>query len=593
MSDATVKLGWDNSAAKAGANEALMIAQNLKVRTDRVMSKFGVPAGGMQKGGMGQLAMQIQDVAVQAQMGTSMLQIMTQQGSQMLSVFGPAGAVVGGVGAVLGAVVTTVMRVNEQFAAARDSVNSLSLAMKSAGTNAAAIEALLGQLGEARAQIESLNKGPGDPISAGTEILWREIGRMTGLVDGWEERSDQIGAMVASANAVQRQGEAQLLQAREKELSMVAQIMDLRARGDEKTAAEMEERYKLEQAIDAIRAKGFYGPTTEKMIQLEKDRFAILKQSEQARDRREARAGFNEAQRAVEEFGMTDEEKLNRLLQERDRLQKAVKDARGDEVAQIEAGTALAQTELAILQSKKTIADETAAAMERQARAADEAFNAEAARQAVAAKSQAQADKSWAVNRAEADKQLEILRARASGDEKQAQELQREMELRQRARQIAEEQNISFKAALEQARERLALEEQIAKRQQGAGAGQESNSRYDETGRRLSDGRRKIVGLNSEVYERAMERWRMSGLDGYQAQLQSGQRLSETFTFPGLDANKRMQERGADGKRLIPVGRLFEAEQRRAREESQGGGMEEVKGLLQGVKAELERINAE
>lgn len=52
------------------------------------------------KGSMSQLGMQIQDVAVQAGMGTNALIILGQQGPQIASIFGPGGAVVGALIAV-------------------------------------------------------------------------------------------------------------------------------------------------------------------------------------------------------------------------------------------------------------------------------------------------------------------------------------------------------------------------------------------------------------------------------------------------------------------------------------------------------------
>ena len=51
-----------------------------------------------------QLGFQIQDVAVQLQMGTNAMTILSQQGSQVASVFGPGGAVIGAFIAVVGAI---------------------------------------------------------------------------------------------------------------------------------------------------------------------------------------------------------------------------------------------------------------------------------------------------------------------------------------------------------------------------------------------------------------------------------------------------------------------------------------------------------
>ena len=57
----------------------------------------------MMRGGFGQLGHQVQDVAVQLQMGQSPLMVLTQQGAQVASLFGPTGAILGAVGAVAGA----------------------------------------------------------------------------------------------------------------------------------------------------------------------------------------------------------------------------------------------------------------------------------------------------------------------------------------------------------------------------------------------------------------------------------------------------------------------------------------------------------
>lgn len=52
---------------------------------------------GMMKGGATQLSYQLQDVAVQAQMGTDSFRILAMQGPQIASIFGPGGAIFGAV----------------------------------------------------------------------------------------------------------------------------------------------------------------------------------------------------------------------------------------------------------------------------------------------------------------------------------------------------------------------------------------------------------------------------------------------------------------------------------------------------------------
>jgi hypothetical protein len=61
------------------------------------------------RGGFGQVGYQIQDMAVQAQMGTNSMIILGQQGSQVASLFGPGGAIIGAVLAVAAALSTVLI----------------------------------------------------------------------------------------------------------------------------------------------------------------------------------------------------------------------------------------------------------------------------------------------------------------------------------------------------------------------------------------------------------------------------------------------------------------------------------------------------
>ena len=63
----------------------------------------------MMRGAFGNLGHQVQDVAVQLQMGTSAARVFTQQGSQIAGAFGPTGAIVGGILAVGGALAASLI----------------------------------------------------------------------------------------------------------------------------------------------------------------------------------------------------------------------------------------------------------------------------------------------------------------------------------------------------------------------------------------------------------------------------------------------------------------------------------------------------
>ena len=80
------------------------------------------------RGSMQQVSWQLQDVAVQAQMGTSYFTILGQQGPQLASIFGPGGAVVGAIvafGAMIGGVLFS------SLTGTKDAVKDLDDAMDS------------------------------------------------------------------------------------------------------------------------------------------------------------------------------------------------------------------------------------------------------------------------------------------------------------------------------------------------------------------------------------------------------------------------------------------------------------------------------
>ncbi len=86
------------------ATSAMQQSQQMQQRQGTLANAFarGIQ---VQKGALSQLSYQLQDVAVQSQMGTNNLIILGQQGPQILSLFGPLGAVAG-VAVAVGAAVS-------------------------------------------------------------------------------------------------------------------------------------------------------------------------------------------------------------------------------------------------------------------------------------------------------------------------------------------------------------------------------------------------------------------------------------------------------------------------------------------------------
>ena len=89
----------DTSGLKKAENEVKNSTAKIRdefEKTDNQVKKTGKQMTALSTTS-GQLAVQIQDVAVQAQMGTNELIILAQQGPQIASIFGPTGAIFGGV----------------------------------------------------------------------------------------------------------------------------------------------------------------------------------------------------------------------------------------------------------------------------------------------------------------------------------------------------------------------------------------------------------------------------------------------------------------------------------------------------------------
>lgn len=101
--------------AADGVDEVTRAANAVANQMNKTAASTTKAAGAMKqqfrfmRGGMGQLGYQIQDVAVQLQMGQNAMIVFGQQGSQIASLFGPQGALIGAILAVGAAVGTSLL----------------------------------------------------------------------------------------------------------------------------------------------------------------------------------------------------------------------------------------------------------------------------------------------------------------------------------------------------------------------------------------------------------------------------------------------------------------------------------------------------
>jgi hypothetical protein len=210
---------------------------------------------------MGQMAMQVQDVVVQLQMGTKWTTVMAQQGSQMLSAFGAGGAIAGGALAIGLAFYQMGERALEAFQKAKQSsqdfANTLARTLATSspdelGTNwlefDKTIKESTRQLGKEKTVMEDL---------ADTFAYLNTMGRVS-----QQDLEDQRAQTQLDALQGMYAMEQRLVQLSGQQ----ATIAELRAAGRKDEADEMERQLKLAQEIAKVQSYGMSAGTTEKVI---------------------------------------------------------------------------------------------------------------------------------------------------------------------------------------------------------------------------------------------------------------------------------------------------------------------------------------
>jgi hypothetical protein len=117
-----MKLEQDGAtASQIAAARAAMTNRNELMKTGKQSGAFNGQMR-LMRGGLGQVGHQVQDVAVQLQMGQNAMLVFGQQGSQVASLFGQRGAMIGALIAVGAAFATYLMPNMKQ---ASDAMNDL------------------------------------------------------------------------------------------------------------------------------------------------------------------------------------------------------------------------------------------------------------------------------------------------------------------------------------------------------------------------------------------------------------------------------------------------------------------------------------
>lgn len=253
MADATVTLGLNASEFKSGLQRASAEVDNFSRRTSK--------AGGGRGAG---ISMQLQDIAVQAQMGTSALTIFSQQAPQLLSVFGNFGALAGGFAAVGGAAYTFGEKSSEAFRTVLNDAAKLNSEIARLAGSGASLESSL----EAFTKIKDAQKGiraesQSRQDGGGFGQMSQELLSLLGLAESNYDQTKESELATVALKKQQSRLQNEIVKASGNEV-MLAQ---LKADGDDKAVAALDRKLKLETQIQKIKSFGLESGPESKLIE--------------------------------------------------------------------------------------------------------------------------------------------------------------------------------------------------------------------------------------------------------------------------------------------------------------------------------------
>jgi hypothetical protein len=435
MADATVTLGLNASEFKSGLQRA-------SAEVDNFSRKAAKTGGGRGAG----ISMQLQDIAVQAQMGTSALTIFSQQAPQILSVFGNFGALAGGFAAVGGAAYTFGQQSSEAFRTVLKDAAALNSEIGRLAGSGATLESSL----DAFTRIKDAQKAMSGESQArqdggGFGQMSQELLAVFGLAESNYDQSKEAEIATVALKKQQVRLQNEIVKASGDEV-MLAQ---LKAAGDDKAVDALDRKLKLEAQIRKIKSYGLETGAESKLIE---NATAISElQGKQKTKTFDIAKNLQEQANAANSILAPYKEFLN-FLDEAKRKQDAI-------------------------DSKK-----------------------DADRQATQSKIEGQKEAAQALQ-----DEIDLLTVRASGDEKAIRDAEAALAIKQRTRQIQRDMNVDAKTARGIA-EQIASLEQKGKR--GSGADTDGDGFISKREQRKSDleqkrGQRKADSIKGFSRDRA------------------------------------------------------------------------------------------
>jgi hypothetical protein len=253
MADATVTLGLNASEFKSGLQRASAEVDNF--------SKKAAKTGGGRGAG---ISMQLQDIAVQAQMGTSALTIFSQQAPQILSVFGNFGALAGGFAAVGGAAYTFGQQSSEAFRTVLKDAAALNSEIGRLAGSGATLESSLDAFTRIKdAQKAMSGESQSRQDGGGFGQMSQELLAVFGLAESNYDQSKEAEIATVALKKQQIRLQNEIVKASGNEV-MLAQ---LKAAGDDKAVDALDRKLKLEAQIRKIKSYGLETGAESKLIE--------------------------------------------------------------------------------------------------------------------------------------------------------------------------------------------------------------------------------------------------------------------------------------------------------------------------------------
>lgn len=531
------KLQLDVAGYQAALAQSERSLASFKQRSIREVDQIGAAhskmakavGGGSMNRGLGNAAMQAQDIAVQLQMGTSAAIVLGQQGSQLLSAFGTGGAIAGGAIAIGAAFFTMGQNARKAFEGAYAEAAKLDaeLALISTGT--------LPEMAGGITKIDEAIKGWTDELTTlnSTFGISANIADIFGGPDV-EQRIGRAAEMLNKLGSDRVAMQNNMLALSQRELA----IELARESGEEDKAIQLERELKLQREAKRIDAlplpRNVRNQLKEDAVNKE---WAQAQQDQNKRDEAAAKKAethlskiesaqqrLNEAKQKAADQQLTLDEKIEAVRQRLAKPDAPTLDRESDLQAQTK--KVELQIELnGLLEDQKRALKDAADTEKRRYEAAIKAHEEQKRRQADLLKS-----------RTDTMMNMEVLRMRARGEtgNKAADKVERNARIQSYEAEFLK-QGASPEFAKKQAKERADLEDKIARRESGLPAkigGVRGEAKM--MGSRGGGGLDEFAKMNEKGWitppKLGFENWRMTMKGGVWGNIYNGGGLSNRAT---------------------------------------------------------------